>query len=362
MDMGGLTLTLPGLPASPGNWPFCCLISAAYIMTCFDAYINQLCFEKMLQYFDMCAIMRAMNRVKYEYSTPTTFEEHLHFTKDAPYILRIKRFIHEDVVPLHYGKTIEILLAQDLEGKIVVGNQSYPLKGRQLFVVPPNTIHANDILPGDGTLYVLKMDFDVFAEFANISAILENHNTGIANLAHYYTGEDCDRVFSIIMDLVQYDSDFSYCIGLIIQLFSVLKDRSESVKPKQLVGKYSRDIDLHELIRWTQNNLSRKITLQEVADRFGYSKCYFCSSFKRKTGFTYYEYLTSTRISYACQLLLLNKSVKEVCYMAGFENVSYFVQMFKKNQGVTPKEYARAYASISPTESTLPPGINGSPD
>ena len=303
-----------------------------------------------------------MNRVKYEYSTPTTFEEHLHFTKDAPYILRIKRFIHEDVVPLHYGKTIEILLAQDLEGKIVVGNRSYPLKGRQLFVIPPNTIHANDILPGDGTLYVLKMDFDVFSEFANISAILENHNTSIANLAHYYTGEDCDRAFAVVMGLVQHDDDFSYCIGLIIQMFSILKDRSEPVQPKQLVGKYSRDIDLHTLIRWTRDNLSKKITLQEVADQFGYSKCYFCSSFKKKTGFTYYEYLTSARLSYACQLLLLNISVKEVCYMAGFEKVSYFVQLFKKYQGVTPKEYARTYASISPTENLLPSAIYKNPD
>lgn len=37
------------------------------------------------------------------------------------------------------------------------------------------------------------------------------------------------------------------------------------------------------------------------------------------TGFTYYEYLTSARISYACQLLLLNYSVQETCYMAGLK-------------------------------------------
>lgn len=48
--------------------------------------------------------------------------------------------------------------------------------------------------------------------------------------------------------------------------------------------------------------------------------------------------------------------------MAGFENVSYFVQLFKKYQGVTPKEYARTYASISPTENLLPSAINKNPD
>lgn len=303
-----------------------------------------------------------MNRVKYEYSTPTTFEEHLNFTKDAPYILRIKRFVHEDVVPLHYAKTIEILLAQDLKGKIVVGNRSYPLDGRQLFVIPPNTVHANDILSGDGTLYVLKMDFDVFSEFANISAILNNHGTSIANLAHYYTREDFDRAYAVILELIQHDHDFSYCISLIIRLFSILKDRSQPISQKQLVGKYSRNIDLHKLIRWTQDHLSQQITLQDVADQFGYSKCYFCSRFKEMTGFTYYEYLTSARISYACQLLLLNRSVKETCYMTGFENVSYFVQLFKKYQGMTPKEYARSFAQQSPTQMPSPSDINKNPD
>lgn len=303
-----------------------------------------------------------MNRVKYEYSTPTTFEEHLNFTKDAPYILRIKRFVHEDVVPLHYAKTIEILLAQDLKGKIVVGNRSYPLDGHQLFVIPPNTVHANDILSGDGTLYVLKMDFDVFSEFVNISAILNNHGTSIANLAHYYPQEDFDRAYAVIQELIQHDHDFSYCISLIIRLFSILKDRSQPIPQKQLVGKYSRNIDLHKLIRWTQDHLSQQITLQDVADQFGYSKCYFCSRFKEMTGFTYYEYLTSARISYACQLLLLNKSVKETCYMTGFENVSYFVQLFKKYQGMTPKEYARSFAHLPPSQLPFPSDINKNPD
>lgn len=320
-----------------------------FIITFAALFINSLCCEKMLQYFDLSDIIVVMNRVKYEYSTPTTFEEHLNFTKDAPYILRIKRFMHEDVVPLHYAKTIEILLAQDLKGKIVVGNHNYALGGKQLFVIPPNTVHANDIQPGSGTLYVLKMDFDVFAEYANISSILGSHNTTIANLANTYPEEDFDRVFAVVMDLIQYDSDFSYCISLIIKLYSILKDRSQLSAIRNLEGKYSKNIDLHRLIRWTQDNLSQKISLQDVAEQFGYSKCYFCSRFKAMTGFTYYEYLTSARISYACKLLQSNKSVKETCYMAGFENVSYFVQLFKKRLGVTPREYAKAFDNSAAT-------------
>lgn len=297
----------------------------------------------------MYVILIVVNRVKYEYSTPTTFEEQLNFTNDAPYILRIKRFSHEDVVPLHYAKTIEILLAQDLRGIIVVGNHNYSLGGKQLFVIPPNTVHANNIQPGEGTLYVLKMDFEVFSRYANIENILGSHNTCIANLANTYPEEDFDQVFDVVMKLIQYDSDFSYCISLILKLFSILKDKSLQGSTKALPGKDSRSIDLHRLIQWTQENLSRKISLNDVAEQFGYSKCYFCSRFKSITGFTYYEYLTSARISYSCKLLQRNTSVQETCYMAGFENVSYFVQLFKKRMGMTPREYAKTMESLGST-------------
>lgn len=94
-----------------------------------------------------------MSRIKYEYITPTTFEEHLNFTKDEPYTLRIKRFIHEDVVPLHYAKTIEILVAQGLGGKLVVGNQSYLLHGNQVFVIPPIRFTAMTFC--QGTVYCM---------------------------------------------------------------------------------------------------------------------------------------------------------------------------------------------------------------
>ncbi len=187
------------------------------------------------------------------------------------------------------------------------------------------------------------MDFDVFLEYANISTILNNHGISIENLAHTYSEAEFDRVFPVVMDLIAYDSDFSYCIALIIKLFSILKDHSQADAVRQSEGKYSKKIDLHKLIRWTQENLSEKISLQDVAEQFGYSKCYFCSCFKEMTGFTYYEYLTSARISYASKLLQNGQSVKETCYMAGFENVSYFVQLFKKRLGVTPREYAKAF-------------------
>ena len=90
---------------------------------------------------------------------------------------------------------------------------------------------------------------------------------------------------------------------------------------------------------------ARRITIDEVAKRTGYSKYHFCSRFKSLTGMTYLNYLNSVRVSYACQLLQQGESVQAVCRATGFENVSYFIQMFKKIQHVTPYQYACQHRS-----------------
>ena len=68
----------------------------------------------------------------------------------------------------------------------------------------------------------------------------------------------------------------------------------------------------------------------------GYSKYHFCSRFKSLTGMTYLNYLNSVRVRRACLLLQQGESVQAVCRATGFENVSYFIQMFKKIRHVTP--------------------------
>ena len=94
------------------------------------------------------------------------------------------------------------------------------------------------------------------------------------------------------------------------------------------------------MIRWTNENFARKITIDEVASMTGYSKYHFCSRFKSLTGMTYLNYLNSVRVRRACLLLQQGESVQAVCRATGFENVSYFIQMFKKIRHVTPHQYA----------------------
>lgn len=82
----------------------------------------------------------------------------------------------------------------------------------------------------------------------------------------------------------------------------------------------------------------RRLSIDELAELCSISKYYFCRLFKEEMGMTAVEYITKHRISLAEALLREGKkSIEEIAYLCGFEDISYFYRCFKKVKGVSPK-------------------------
>lgn len=89
------------------------------------------------------------------------------------------------------------------------------------------------------------------------------------------------------------------------------------------------------------NNRGRMLSGDDVAKECCISRKQLDRIFKSYTGKTVHDYLTSVRVEYAKQLLLGEKSVKEICYALGFENESGFVSFFKRHFGMPPGAYRK---------------------
>ncbi|MCR4657119.1 MAG: response regulator [Lachnospiraceae bacterium] len=89
-----------------------------------------------------------------------------------------------------------------------------------------------------------------------------------------------------------------------------------------------------------KDHYNEHINLQIVADAINISPGHLSKSFKstEKNGFS--EYLTNVRLEKAKELLKRgDKSIQEIAYEVGFSDANYFGKCFKKNEGITPKEY-----------------------
>lgn len=279
-----------------------------------------------------------MQCVYYDDRLPNGFEEQFLFTPTMPYTINIKRFTSEDIVPLHYAETIEILLCSELCGEIVIDNNCYPLSGQQLFVIPPFTVHRNSIHPCSGTMHVFKISFAQMERYLHLPNILALRGCRLSQLL--YLCPAYDAAARIVEGLIAHDGDLMTCLELIYRLFLELSQYTDPQREESDAHSRFRESSIQDLIRWTHENYARKITIDEVASMTGYSKYHFCSRFKALTGMTYMNYLNSVRIEYACLMLRNGDAVQTVCRNTGFENVSHFIQVFKRIRHVTPHQYA----------------------
>jgi AraC-like DNA-binding protein len=93
-------------------------------------------------------------------------------------------------------------------------------------------------------------------------------------------------------------------------------------------------------------NLRENITLKNLSEKACMSTTSFYRFFKRELGMSPIEFVISEKLRCAKQLLK-NPTIQinEVCYLSGFEDSNYFIRLFKKHEGITPKQYQLLYVN-----------------
>jgi len=93
---------------------------------------------------------------------------------------------------------------------------------------------------------------------------------------------------------------------------------------------------------YIQENFSRKLSLEEIANVSGFSAPYFSTIFKRETGENLSKYLSRLRVEKATALLIgTNLPLSTIANTCGFEDQSWFSKIFKTHTGMSPRRYRK---------------------
>lgn len=103
-----------------------------------------------------------------------------------------------------------------------------------------------------------------------------------------------------------------------------------------------------------KNYMDHNLSLDSVSDIIKVSPSYLSQRFKLCTGMGFIESLTNIRMG-AAKALLADplKYTSEIAGMVGYDNSSYFTQLFKKKTGMTPTEYRSKLALSGQSEKGL---------
>ena len=128
--------------------------------------------------------------------------------------------------------------------------------------------------------------------------------------------------------------------GIAMLFSAILSDKlyeSGPATPERESRKIRR---IKKVLDYIDSNFTSDITLEKLSDVASMNPKYFCRFFRKITNRTPMDYLNYQRIEHACyDLSHTGQSVTEVAYRCGFNDLSYFIRIFKKYKGVTPGKY-----------------------
>lgn len=91
---------------------------------------------------------------------------------------------------------------------------------------------------------------------------------------------------------------------------------------------------------YVRDNLSMNLNVDVLCKIVNMSKSSLFREFKQHLGVSPMEYVIRERLTQSKRMLRQGSTVKESCYAVGFNDVNYFVRLFKKREGITPGGFA----------------------
>ncbi|MEK4852079.1 response regulator [Paenibacillus sp. FSL H7-0756] len=105
-------------------------------------------------------------------------------------------------------------------------------------------------------------------------------------------------------------------------------------------GQLLHRIEIMSALRYIEQNLKQRITLEAIAEEVNLAPSYFSSLFKKTMNEGVISYINRKKIQLALELLnIQDYSLLELCEEVGIVNEGYFCKLFKDYTGVTPKQY-----------------------
>ncbi|MFT6147715.1 MAG: AraC-like DNA-binding protein [Saprospiraceae bacterium] len=97
------------------------------------------------------------------------------------------------------------------------------------------------------------------------------------------------------------------------------------------------------IINFIRQNIHDEIQINDLLKISSMSKSSFYRAFVDELGTSPYQLIIDERLKVAKNLLLEERlSVKETAYATGFSSANYFIRLFKKHEGLTPKQFVNS--------------------
>lgn len=259
---------------------------------------------------------------------------------------------------LHWHKFTEILIyPQDAASRenprILIDQNEYQMHPGDILFIWSSEMHSVErnttgCLIGLQFPSTLLTDLPEFASFSHLFRtchLLRHDDPQTASLT--------EDMHSRVQELIRLRKERALFHGVeeLICLYHFFihfgKHLQDTMLPREITNRQgnSRTIDkINQACRFITENCDRDLTLESVAEKVGFSACYFSRVFKQTINCNFVEYLTLQRLKRAQSMLAdSDMAITSIAMESGFKSISTFNRVFQKYKGCAPSEFKKHY-------------------
>ena len=276
----------------------------------------------------------------------TIFQERQHMLSD-----NFEVYYYEDraldKVNLHSHNYYEFYFFLEGNVKMQIGDSIYSLKYGDIILIPPNIphraiIHKHNVPYRRFVFWISREYCEHLSKFSPVY----NYIMQFAIQHHRFIFHTDQITFNtvqakLLLLLEEYhsnrfgrDAKLSICVEDLILYINRLVHEQNTPKPSNIERSLYR-----LLLEYIDEHIDEDLSLEQLAAQFYVSKYHISHLFKDKTGLSIHQYITKKRLALCKEAIQGQMNISEAFQMVGFGDYSSFYRAFKKEYGISPKDF-----------------------
>ena len=229
------------------------------------------------------------------------------------------------------------------------------LKQGDLFIIPPKLKHSVSVFDDSILINILIRTSIMKNTLTSLIAgnqalfhfflytLYENENP---NYLLFQTAEDesiAEPVLHMMEESLNPDSYSQQSLLFLTgMLFTNLQRKySDRIRFSQMTSAGITYVP--QILNYVQQHY-QTVTVEELAKHFAVSTSWLSRVFHKNAKMTIGDAIQQVRVQKSCELLQFTRlSVQEIAEQAGYQDVTYFIRMFKKHKQMTPLQYRKSF-------------------
>ena len=259
----------------------------------------------------------------------------------------------EFTYPIHCHAEYELNFTEHASGvRRVVGDSSEVIGDYDLVLITGKELEhvweQHECTSKDIREITIQFSSDLFFkdfinknQFSSIRQMLEKAQCGIS-----FPMQAIMKVYNWLDKLASEEQGFYAVMGFLRILYelSLYDAKVLSSSSFAKIDNFSDSRRVQKVQKYIADHYQEDIRLADMADMVGMTSVSFSRFFHLRTGKTLSDYIIDIRLGFATRLLVdSSRTIAEICYDCGFNNLSNFNRIFKRKKGCSPKEFPENY-------------------